>query len=352
MWKKIINTVLLSGALLLIICPPAMSNFYVVAGSRGIGTKIQSLPYTISNPGFYYIAKNLSCAAGNHGITIAADNVTIDLMGFTLTGPGNSGSSHGIYVEEQSNIEIRNGSIEEFAGSGVLINDEIGNLDQSDRILNIRCLNNNGNGLYIAASNSQIKSCSVSGNTLSGIVAGSYSTVEGCAVFDNHSTGISGSQGMSITGNTCADNGGNGIGAGSGSSIIGNTCDHNTLSGIDAHNGSTLSGNTCYQNQSDGITVEDGATVTGNTCYENTKDGINTNGGCTIESNTCHTNGDEGIQAGPSSTVINNTCRLNTGNGIYLEGNNLVDRNTAVGNGTDMNVCATCTFIINHTTAP
>jgi hypothetical protein len=46
------------------------------------GTPISSLPYTINAPGSYYVTRNLSAVSGN-GITINADDVTLDLMGFT-----------------------------------------------------------------------------------------------------------------------------------------------------------------------------------------------------------------------------------------------------------------------------
>ena len=42
------------------------------------------LPLTISSSGSYYLVEDI-VTTGN-GITIAADNVTIDLMGFTLEG--------------------------------------------------------------------------------------------------------------------------------------------------------------------------------------------------------------------------------------------------------------------------
>ncbi len=42
-----------------------------------------STPYTISNPGSYYLTGNLAVTAGD-AIVIAVDGVTLDLNGFTL----------------------------------------------------------------------------------------------------------------------------------------------------------------------------------------------------------------------------------------------------------------------------
>ncbi len=63
--------------------------FYVIAGgATAVGTKITSLPYTISSPGFYYLTGNLSYTGSGNGITVSSDDVTLDLMGFRLSGPG------------------------------------------------------------------------------------------------------------------------------------------------------------------------------------------------------------------------------------------------------------------------
>ena len=51
-------------------------------------TPISSAGYVISNSGSYYLTSNLTAGAGEVGITVSADDVTIDLNGFTLTGSG------------------------------------------------------------------------------------------------------------------------------------------------------------------------------------------------------------------------------------------------------------------------
>jgi len=89
----------------------ASGEFYVIAGSRGSGTEIKSLPYSISSAGFYYIKKDLSCAAARHGITITADNVTLDHMEFSLAWPGGTEDYEGLYMNGRANVEIRNGTV-------------------------------------------------------------------------------------------------------------------------------------------------------------------------------------------------------------------------------------------------
>lgn len=105
-------------AVLLSAAPMLAQEFYVIAGSGPpVGTKITSLPYTIKNQGFYYLTGNLSYSGTGNGITVASDNVTIDLMGFCLTGPGSSivPARVGIYLFDgiivHNNVTVRNGTL-------------------------------------------------------------------------------------------------------------------------------------------------------------------------------------------------------------------------------------------------
>src|SRR3954447_7891116 len=74
-------------------------------------TAITSLPITISTPGSYYLTGNLTATADGTAITIAADNVTIDLNRFTLSG-GGTGTRRGIDVPAaRKNLCVRNGTL-------------------------------------------------------------------------------------------------------------------------------------------------------------------------------------------------------------------------------------------------
>ena len=56
----------------------AYADFYVIAtGSKPVGTEIKSLPYTIRDPGFYFLTKTLICPINNTGIIIAAQTATV-----------------------------------------------------------------------------------------------------------------------------------------------------------------------------------------------------------------------------------------------------------------------------------
>src|SRR5450759_4084138 len=76
-------------------------------------TPISSLPYTISQPGSYYLTGNLGVRGAIDGITVQADDVTIDLNGFELNGNGfgASGITEGVSSPPRRNWRVYNGSI-------------------------------------------------------------------------------------------------------------------------------------------------------------------------------------------------------------------------------------------------
>ena len=102
----LLAVVLLSGS-----AAWAAEDFYVIAGGGAVGTKITSVPYTITQPGFYFLTGNLTYNGTGNAITVSANNVTLDLMGFSLSYTGSAAQPNGIFMTGRSNVEIRNGSI-------------------------------------------------------------------------------------------------------------------------------------------------------------------------------------------------------------------------------------------------
>jgi hypothetical protein len=141
---------------------PALADgdFYVVAVGGGVGVKITSLPKTIIAPGFYYLSDNLTCSEGN-GITVSVSvsDVTIDLMGFRLSGNSSSDGISGTV----NNVEVRNGTL---SGWNHAINiNGLGN-----RMINLRA-RENSYGIYLLGSGHLVKGCSAQDNTNTGILA-------------------------------------------------------------------------------------------------------------------------------------------------------------------------------------
>jgi len=71
-------------------------------------------PVTISQPGSYRLAGNVTVPAGVNGIQINADNVTLDLNGFTIFGLGAGAFTNGVFSVFRSMITVMNGSVRAF----------------------------------------------------------------------------------------------------------------------------------------------------------------------------------------------------------------------------------------------
>jgi len=156
----------LVGAVLLSAAPVmADEGFYVVAVGR-LGTPITSLPKSIDTPGFYYLTGNLSYSGTSNGISVNSDDVTIDLMGFEIQGPGNNPTNYGIVCGNHKNVEIRNGCLLNWRG-GLWSN------GLQARALNLR-INNCFYGILFDEAtfgSYQIKGCSLTTSNASGSLA-------------------------------------------------------------------------------------------------------------------------------------------------------------------------------------
>jgi hypothetical protein len=168
-------------ALMLFSAMPVLAEdgFYVIAGRYTPGTKITSLPYTITAQGYYYLNRNLTYTGGD-GITITSDNVTIDLMGFALTGPGNN-TNTGIDING-TNIEVRNGTVTGWFSA------VYGHSGSNQRTIGVRAV---GNTYGIVLVNGLIKDCTASqGSFAEGLVGLTVlrGTISGCTVYNSTSS--------------------------------------------------------------------------------------------------------------------------------------------------------------------
>ncbi len=269
------------------------------------------IPLDITASGSYYLAENLT--ATGFGITVSADNVTIDLSGFTLAGP-DTNITYGISMNNRENVEIRNGTVRDFT-YGIY---EMSSTGKNHRIINVRALSNRISGILLYGQNCQVRDCMVADN-------GASAT--------NAASGIYVANGSIVTDNIVCNNGYQatstvyGIYTGFGSTVIGNTVHENGMEksgdivySIRANTGSTIANNASYLNGKSAVSA---------TIY-----GIYVSSGCTVIGNTACDNG-----------------YLATGSvyGLYIGGSSLVDRNTAHGNnGTEIYAHATCTLGLNH----
>lgn len=160
----------------------------IAAAAAGSGLVITQLPFTIAAPGAYYLDGNLSVDGA--GILVDADDVSIDLRGFSLSGSGTT-PGHGIDLNGRRNISIRNGTVRGFGLSGVYQGLTSGDYAS---VVDLRVIDNgtggNGpdhSGIYLAGSFNRVERCIVGGNGGYGIFTGA-----GSSLLDNTGDGISG----------------------------------------------------------------------------------------------------------------------------------------------------------------
>ncbi len=110
---------------------------------------IMALPYTVEEPGSYYLTGSLSSTEA--GIIVASSDVTIDLMGFTIRGSQdtNHPGIQAVGGEDVMlrNIVIRNGGVSQF-GVGILIDNT-----QAGRVQDVVVHQNAAQGIFIARAN-------------------------------------------------------------------------------------------------------------------------------------------------------------------------------------------------------
>jgi parallel beta-helix repeat protein len=280
-------------------------------------TPISSLPYTISASGSYYLTKNLAAAGGTAGITVSADNVTIDLCGFALTSDG-SGSVAGINVPStQTNLCVRNGTVSGWHNDCIEAFNAYYSVFEN---LSLRG-STNSNGLKAGVS-STVKSCTATFNSSFGIGVNGGSTVLGC-VCDSNGNGIDASRGSIVLDCTCSGSSGSGISTADSCTIVNCSAVYNT-------GGNIITGQSCTVAH---CTVNSGGT------------GIQTSNNCLVENCTAAGCSGNGINS-TSSTVRGCEVSYCTGAGILVTSNSMVVRNSLVGNnssfsGTQGGVVAT-----------
>lgn len=128
---------------------------------------------TISTSGSYYLANNVTVSSGD-AITIAADNVTLDLNGFTISSNASPAAGTGIEVGNRTGVTITNG----FILGGVT---QSGGIFSGNGFMNgIRC------ALFTAVRNTTVSRVTVRGCLGEGIFLsdpfGQSNIVQSCVV--------------------------------------------------------------------------------------------------------------------------------------------------------------------------
>lgn len=166
-----------------------------------VRTPIDAIPATLAQSGSYYLAASLTGLSGQSGITVLADDVSIDLNGHVLYGV--PGSQDGICADQAQGTTVRNGSLVGWGGDGLRVGDDT-------VVEDLRASGNVGTGVRVGA-RGVVRRCFASGNGIGfraeggsllehdvaranpgfGIlVGGSNGTLRQCVALANGLTGI------------------------------------------------------------------------------------------------------------------------------------------------------------------
>ena len=359
-------------------------------------TPISISPYTITQSGSYYLTTNLYASGTNNAISVLANDVTIDLAGFTLVGPGAGSSWSGIdQPAEFKNLCVYNGRLTGWYGpflGGIFAmgeNNQIRNVQVGGSYMGIRvgdggvvrecsvssnyygivvgfggliagcvALSNTSEGISIGSGciqdctalanqangfscyrDTYISRCVANDNGHHGIYGIYYTSVKDCSANSNIVSGIYLSDGGFVSSCSVVGNGANGVDVAESSQVLDTFARNNQGRGITGGYQCSISRCTVFNNGDDGIYVSFGSSVSDCTSGANTNIGILVTQECLVLNNHCYYN-NIGIDAGGSANRIDGNNVDSNGTGINTGANSLLVRNSARGNG------------VNYTNAP
>ena len=198
-------------------------------------------PYKITQSGSYKLSGNLVVPANTDGIDIFADDVQLDLNGFTISGPGScDGFANGIRTQPAksctgnsvfpngifsvgANVTVRNGSVRGM-GTGI----EGGSL----LVEEIHATNNSIQGIAIGGPGEEaiVRRCFADNNGSTGILLGG-------GVAENNEASLNGYHGLNafeatVMGNSLSHNGYDGLVVGNAVVFGNNSIQANTVSDV------------------------------------------------------------------------------------------------------------------------
>lgn len=283
-----------------------------------LGVPISQLPFTIVEPGSYYVTQNLVAGPGD-GIDINASHVTLDLGGFSMVGAGASAGT-GIATSNSQAITIRNGVIRNW---GVGVHAE----NSSDvRLEGLRALDNAFYGFVLGPS-TVVDNCVASGNALYGI--------------------LSNFKGSTILRSEASRNGVVGLGMGSDSIVKLSSASENLI-GMQLGAGSIVNESSAVGNAETGFELGGDSRLTTGVARAN-HDGVLCNAGCLITDSVVIGNHNDGIRVVRHSRVSHNVIESNTNDGIQTTGEgNRIEDNKSDGNGVGYRISGSSNLLLRN----
>ncbi len=216
------------------------------------------------------------------GLTIGADNITLDLNGFTVTGNPGTGDGPGILLEGRTGVTVKNGGVSQF-DAGIAVLQGSANTVTAMRVLDNRGSTSTdfGDGILLyASSHNTVTSNQVRNNGPYdgiGALVSSFNLIDGNQIVDNNQSNVNtagirlenigrtASNDNTVTNNLVTNSGIYGIevfAGGSRNQIKSNQVVGNALDGITVFaggNDNVIESNNVRGNQANGISIRGGA---------------------------------------------------------------------------------------------
>lgn len=327
-----------SGAVMPTARPLAEVEPRIAVGPQTTPGDADSSPSTfkITAPGSYYLTADVVGEATKHGIEITSDDVTLDLMGFSVRGV--AGARSGVRIASLlRNVTVRDGSITDWPTGGL----DASSADEVS-VLDVRVMRNTGIGIFIDSGT--IDRCVAQGNTSTGIRAAQGAAILRCFAQEN-ATGIDAGIIASVTDCSVVSNTGRGIVAGGNCVVSRCTVQQNGGDGITLNFGSLAVDCVSRSNGGHGFIASNASIVRGCTADRNSIDGIRLASACSALNNSCTSNALDGTGAGVHATgsdnrVEGNNCIANTF-GVQIDAaGNVIVGNTCSGNTSNFSIVA------------
>jgi parallel beta-helix repeat protein len=284
---------------------------YQFAPGNQLELLVSQLPLRVEWPAVLTLAGTLSGVEGQSGLTVAADDVTIDLLGHGLLG---AGGTTGILVDgAHTGLVVRNGFVKGWVALGIDAR---------------------------TATGAHFEDLILEANDVQGLRTGDSSVVRDSIFTKNLKDGLLTGMDCMVLSCTATGNGNDGLHVGDHCQVLDSTASENYLFGIHLGMGSEVRQTTASHNNM-GISATDGCTVADCTASFNTTVGIRSDKGSIITANACHDN-ETGIAVveGPGTSVTHNNVSHNATGIVLASPGNIGYCNTASGNQTNFTVVA------------
>lgn len=298
-----------------------------------------STVFKITQSGSYYLTSNMTGVATKAGILIAADNVTLDLSGFTMQGVAGSAVGVGT-IGNRSNITVCNGTVRNWTTGGVIFPFTSSSSTRGYTVQHIAAIANGAQGI-VTAEAGIIEDCTASANGGDGIAVSNHAIMHNCIATANGGNGFTMGFGSSATGCLARANSINGF------AVSGGDCSVVACSStLNSGNGFSISRGT-VQNCASSFNVANAYTISTGlvehcTAFTSATDGVGVlvSGNSTVRDVQVNSTG-AGIRVtGVDNRIENNNVSASTIAFDILNSGNVIVRNSATNATTRYNIVA------------